>query len=76
MNYRRISGGWRIKNSDNDVYCKGTDFYVFEFMGCRMTVGLCGDFLTNAVIEKLPKDIDAVLWPAFVCFGKKQWKAS
>jgi N-carbamoylputrescine amidase len=76
VNYRRISKGWRVKRSDNEVYLEGTDFYVFEFMGHRMTIGLCGDFWAEEVLKKIPKDIDAVLWPVFVDIDKKQWEAS
>jgi N-carbamoylputrescine amidase len=73
INYRRISKGWRTKNSDNQVYMEGTDFYVIDFMGHKMTVGLCGDFWTDEVIEKLPNCIDTVLWPVYVCWDKNQW---
>ena len=76
MNYRRISRGWRTKNSDNSTYMEGTSFSVFDFMGYKMTAGLCGDFWTDEVIKKLPKDIDTVLWPVFVHWNKSQWEAS
>jgi N-carbamoylputrescine amidase len=74
-NYRRISTGWRIRNSDENVYKEGKFFYIFEFMGYKMTIGLCGDFWTNDVIEKMPKEIDIVLWPVFVDIDKKQWES-
>jgi N-carbamoylputrescine amidase len=73
-NYRRISRGWRAKRSDDNVYKEGENFYIFEFMGYKMTVGLCGDFWTDDVIKKLPKNIDAVLWPVFVDIDKNQWE--
>jgi N-carbamoylputrescine amidase len=75
-NYRRISRGWRIKDSDNEIYREGTEFYIFEFMGHKMTVGLCGDFWTDEVIKKLPKEIDLVLWPVFVDIGRVEWETS
>ena len=76
INYRRISRGWRIKNSDNEIYREGIEFYIFEFMEHKMTVGLCGDFWTDEVIKKLPKEIDLVLWPVFVDIGRIQWETS
>jgi N-carbamoylputrescine amidase len=58
------------------MYREGKEFYVFEFMGCRMSVGLCGDFWDDEVVKKLPKDVDTILWPVFVCFDKNQWETS
>jgi N-carbamoylputrescine amidase len=76
MNYRRISRGWRTKNSDIRTYIEGNTFYKFDFMDHKMTAGLCGDFWTDEVIDKLPKDIDTVLWPVFVHWNKNQWETS
>jgi predicted amidohydrolase len=73
-NYRRISKGWKVKNSDSNVYKEGEYFKTFEFMGHKMTVGLCGDFWNDDVTKKLPKDIDTVLWPVFVDIDKDRWK--
>jgi predicted amidohydrolase len=73
INYRRISKGWRLEKSDNNVYMEGTTFYVFDFMDHKITAGLCGDFWIDEVIYKLPKDIDTVLWPAFVRYDKNEW---
>jgi len=73
INYRRISKGWRTKDSDDNAYFEGTEFPVFEFMGHKMTVGLCGDFWEDNVIEKMPKNIDIVLWPAFNFWDKNEW---
>jgi len=73
INYRRISKGWRIEKSENNVYTEGTTFYTFDFMDHKITAGLCGDFWTDEVIDKLPQDIDTVLWPAFVCYDKNEW---
>lgn len=56
-NYRRISGGWRIKDADAKTYREGTEFCVFEFMGYKMIAGLCGDFWTDDVIKMMPKPI-------------------
>jgi len=53
-NYRRISSGWKIENVDIKTYKEGTEFSIFEFVGYKMTVGLCGDFWTNDIIDKFP----------------------
>jgi N-carbamoylputrescine amidase len=75
INYRRISSGWRIKNVDTKIYKEGTKFYIFKFMGYKMFIRLCGDFWTDDVIEKIPKDnIDIVLWPVFVSWDNKKWE--
>jgi N-carbamoylputrescine amidase len=72
-NYRRMSTGWRIENADIKTYKEGTEFCTFEFMGYKMTVGLCGDFWTNEIIKKILKDnIDIVLWPVFVSWDNKK----
>jgi N-carbamoylputrescine amidase len=55
INYRRISRGWRTKNSDSNVYKEGEYFHIFEFMGYKMTVGLCGDFWTDDVIKNFQR---------------------
>jgi len=74
VNYRRISRGWRIKNSDNEVYKEGNGFYVFDFFGYKMTVALCGDFWEDEIIEKMPKNVETVLWPVYVQWNKEQWE--
>ena len=72
-NYRRMSSGWRIENVDTNIYKEGTEFCIFEFMGYKMTIGLCGDFWTDEIVKKLPKDsIDIVLWPVFVSSDNKK----
>jgi len=72
-NYRRISSGWRIENADIKTYKEGTEFSIFEFMGCKMTVGLCGDFWRDEIIKIFPKDnIDIVLWAVFVSWDNKK----
>jgi N-carbamoylputrescine amidase len=76
INYRRISRGWRIKNADAEVYREGTEYFVFDFTGHKMTAGLCGDFWTDEAIEKLPKDVDMVLWPVFVDYNRLDWETS
>jgi N-carbamoylputrescine amidase len=73
VNYRRISRGWRTKDSDDSIYREGSQFETFEYYGYKMTVGLCGDFWTDYVIALLPKDVDAVIWPVFVGFTKDEW---
>jgi predicted amidohydrolase len=74
-NYRRISNGWRIENVDSKTYKEGTEFSIFEFMGYKMTVGLCGDFWTDEIIKKFPKhNIDIALWPVFVSRDNKKMR--
>jgi len=72
-NYRRINSGWKIKNVDIKTYKEGTEFSIFEFMAYKMNVGLCGDFWTNDIIDKFPRDkIDIVLWTVFVSWNSKK----
>ena len=76
INYRRISKGWRNPNSDNEIYREGNEIYTFDYMGYKMSVGLCGDFWDNDVMQKIPKEkIDIMLWPAFVYYDKNEWTA-
>jgi N-carbamoylputrescine amidase len=74
VNYQRISKGWRTKYSDDNFYKEGKEIKTFEYMGRRMAIGLCGDFWTDEVIELLPKNIDAILWPVFICYKKNEWE--
>jgi N-carbamoylputrescine amidase len=74
MNYRRISKGWRAHSCDTTVYREGTEFETTEYMGYTITAGLCGDFWTDEVIRKLPKNSDLVLWPVFVDYDKEAWE--
>ena len=72
-NYRRISIGWRKDDVDIKIYKEGTEFYIFEFMGYKMTIGLCGNFWTDEIIDKFPRDnIEIVLWPVFVSWNNKK----
>jgi len=73
VNYRRISSGWRIENVDIKTYKEGTEFSIFKFMGYKMTIGLCGDFWTDNIIENFSRDrIEIVLWPVFVSWNNKK----
>ena len=73
-NYKRMSKGWRTENSDDLFYKEGKEFTVFEYMGNKMTVGICGDFWIDEIIEAIPKEIDTILWPTFYSYTKSEWE--
>ena len=73
VNYRRIIDGWRFPNVDTDVYKEGEQLGVFEYQGCKFTIGLCGDFWDDQLVAKIPIDTEIVLWPNFRTFDKDVW---
>ena len=74
FNYRRISDGWRIPTADSQFYKEGNQLEVFDYQGQRIIVGLCGDFWNNEIAQKIPSDVDLVLWPNFITCKQDFWE--
>ena len=73
FNYRRVSSGWRIKETD-DHYQEGTSFSTFELDNKTFTVGLCGDLWNEDnvnVVSNLSSDY--LLWPVYTDFNYDKW---
>lgn len=73
FNYRRVSSGWRIKETDNH-YQEGTSFSTFELDNKTFTVGLCGDLWNEDnvnIVSNLSSDY--LLWPVYTDFNYDKW---
>lgn len=73
FNYRRVSSGWRIKETD-DHYQEGTSFSSFELDNKTFTVGLCGDLWNEDnvnIVSNLSSDY--LLWPVYTDFNYDKW---
>lgn len=73
FNYRRVSSGWRIKETD-DHYQEGTSFSTFELDNKTFTVGLCGDLWNEDnvnIVSNLSSDY--LLWPVYTDFNYDKW---
>lgn len=73
FNYRRVSGGWRIKETD-DHYQEGTSFSIFELDNKKFTLGLCGDLWDEEnvnIVSNLSSDY--LLWPVYTDFSYNKW---
>lgn len=74
--YRRVSPGWKEKHAD-EAYCEGDSFYLFEFMGEKISIGLCGDLWYDENIEKIEElKPDMVRWPVYTDFVAEEWNES
>ena len=72
-NFRRVSIGWKEPEADSH-YQEGKEFPLFEYLGRKFTVGLCGDLWYEENIQKL-KEIpaDIVLWPVYTDYPYEEW---
>lgn len=73
FNYRRVSSGWRIKETD-DHYQEGTSFSTFELDNKTFTVGLCGDLWNEDnvnIVSNLSSDY--LLWSVYTDFNYDKW---
>ena len=74
--YRRVSPGWK-EDFANEQYREGKEFHVFEFMGQRIVVGLCGDLWFDENVMKIRALYpDVVLWPVYTDFNYNEWNVS
>lgn len=72
-NYRRISEGWREKNS-GPKYKEGVGFSTFTLENKKFTIGLCGDLWYQKNINKINKiEADMVLWPVYTDYDYNDW---
>ena len=74
-NYRRMSAGWRMPSSEDKIYLEGIEFKPFKYLNKTFAVGLCGDFWKDDLVKKVSRDVDAILWPVFVCWTPKLWES-
>lgn len=73
FNYRRVSSGWRIKETD-DHYQEGTSFSTFELDNKTFTVGLCGDLWNEDNVNIVSNlSFDYLLWPVYTDFNYDKW---
>ncbi len=73
FNYRRVSSGWRIKETD-DHYQEGTSFSTFELDNKTFTVGLCGDLWDEENVDIVSNlSADYLLWPVYTDFNYDKW---
>mgnify|MGYP002515891491 CR=1 FL=1 len=73
FNYRRVSSGWRIKETDNH-YQEGTSFSTFELDNKIFALALCGDLWNEEnvnIVLNLPSDY--LLWPVYTDFNYNEW---
>ncbi|NLC26137.1 MAG: carbon-nitrogen hydrolase family protein [Fastidiosipila sp.] len=78
VKYQRVSPGAWIPEA-NVEYRRGKEFPVFEFMGKRFTIMVCGDFwedeLLDAIVQLDPQ-VDAFFWPVHCDYTEEDWKES
>ena len=75
-NFRRVSVGWKEPEADGH-YQEGKEFPVFEYLGRKFTVGLCGDLWYEENIQKLKEILaDIVLWPVYTDYPYEEWNKS
>ena len=73
FNYRRVSSGWRIKETD-DHYQEGTSFSTFQLDNKTFTVGLCGDLWNEDNVNIVSNlSFDYPLWPVYTDFNYDKW---
>lgn len=73
FNYRRVSSGWRIKETD-DHYQEGTSFSTFQLDNKTFTVGLCGDLWNEDNVNIVSNlSFDYLLWPVYTDFNYDKW---
>ena len=68
-NYRRISPGWRISDTDAH-YLEGDSICEFDYRGQKLMLALCGDMWDMP--ERFKTD-GVLLWPIYVNFSLKEW---
>lgn len=72
-NYRRVSVGWKEPIADSH-YREGESFHVFNYLGRKFSVGLCGDMWDDGNVEKMKAlQADIVLWPVYTDFNYDEW---
>ena len=74
--YRRVSPGWKEKFA-GERYCEGKTFHTFDFMGKKITVGLCGDLWFDENIEVINAlEPEMVFWPVYTDFNYVEWNTA
>lgn len=75
-NYRRVSPGWRTKDSDPSRYREGTDIRAVSLCGKRVATALCGDLWHDGILARYAAlGADILLWPVYVDFSPDAWRA-
>ncbi|MGM9942260.1 MAG: carbon-nitrogen hydrolase family protein [Bulleidia sp.] len=71
--FRRVSPGWKEKHAGK-AYCEGTGFHLFEYLGKKIVIGLCGDLWYDQNIEAVVRlKPDIVWWPVYTDFPAGEW---
>lgn len=71
-NYRRISKGWKEFGKTDFHYKEGTDVDVFEYMGKKCVIGLCGDLWDYP--ERFALNEDLLFWGVYVSWTVDEWE--
>ena len=73
FNYRRISKGWRILNTDFH-YKEGEEFSTFNLENKNIAIALCGDlWFKENLMKMLDLHVDVILWPSYTDFNYERW---
>ena len=74
--FRRVSPGWK-KPFACVEYCEGNGFHTFDFMGKKISVGLCGDLWYEENINSLNLlKPDMVWWPVYTDYHAMEWNTT
>ncbi len=74
--FRRVSPGWKERFA-GELYCEGTRFHAFDFLGKRVAVGLCGDLWYEENIEAIKLlNPDVVWWPVYTDYHFNDWNTT
>lgn len=74
-NYRRVSPGWKEHHADFH-YREGESFVVFDYMGKRFAIALCGDLWEDGRADEMRAlGADAILWPVYCNYDADEWNS-
>lgn len=73
-NYRRISKGWKESNKTDFHYKEGNSVDVFEYMGKKCVIGLCGDLWEYP--ERFALNEDLLFWGVYVSWTVEEWEST
>lgn len=73
-NYRRISKGWKEFSKTDFHYKEGTSVDVFEYMGKKCVIGLCGDLWDFP--ERFTLNEDLLFWSVYVSWTVDEWEST
>lgn len=73
-NFRRVSAGWKVPSCTHPDYREGEGFFVFDLLGKRTAIALCGDFWYDERVEEMKLlQPELVLWPVYCDYAPDEW---